>query len=133
LTAISAAKADALAASTKALTAMLEIRRFGIGAPTLGRTVFGCMVTAIEGGLQFSARQKAGYSADFRRVSLRGDAAKREWYSHSTDVRYGSKADIARHWAHVRFTPESGHQSDINIREMTQEEAKTASLRYLLA
>jgi len=30
-----------------------------------------------------------------------------------THVRFGSKADIAGRSRHVRFTPESGHHSDV--------------------
>jgi hypothetical protein len=35
---------------------------------------------------------------------------------HPVNVRFGSKADMVQCPRHVRFTPKSGHQSDIHVR-----------------
>ena len=45
------------------------------------------------------------------------DARYSRWELAPADVRFGSKADIARCQADVRFTPKSGHwNSVVNVR-----------------
>jgi hypothetical protein len=91
LTAISAAKADPLAARKKApqMTELSWVRMWNIARIKLPPVV---VLSALW----------VGDSADFRPVLLCGNAIE--------NVRFGSKADIALGPRHVRFSPESGHR-----------------------
>src|SRR5215469_4528579 len=59
------------------------------------------------------AYPKARITEDYNRSELGRWRASQQ--KRSPDVRFGSEADKASSWSHVRFTPESGQTADISV------------------